>query len=67
MDKAIQVLDIEKKVDALEDKIVNETNDIPTAFIAKAFERISDMATNIAENVIYCVKAQDIRHGGFKK
>jgi len=64
---AERVSDLEEEVDAIEDHILASDPDLARAFIAKAFERISDMATNIAENVIFCVKAEDIRHGGMKK
>jgi phosphate transport system protein len=64
---AEKVSDLEEEVDAIEDRIIASDPDLARAFIAKAFERISDMATNIAENVIFCVKAEDIRHGGLKK
>ncbi len=62
---ASQTLDLELQVDAIEDEILEKSTNIPTAFIAKSLERIADMATNIAENVIFSVKAEDIRHGQF--
>jgi len=61
---AESVMQIETQVDEIEDRIMESSPELPPAFIAKAFERISDMATNIAENVIFSVKARDIRHGG---
>jgi phosphate transport system protein len=64
---AEKVMKIEERVDAIEDQIIESSPDLPRAFIARAFERVSDMATNIAENVIFSVQAKDVRHGGFEK
>lgn len=33
-------------------------------WIAKAFERVGDHAANVAENVVYIVRGEDIRHQG---
>ena len=38
---------------------------IRISFISKYIERIGDHATNIAEDVIYMIKAKDIRHGAY--
>jgi len=64
---AKKALEIEFTVDAIEDRIINSTPNVPVAFIAKALERIGDMATNIAENVIFSVEAKDIRHGHYQQ
>jgi len=66
-EKARKVLELEFQVDDLEDKIIQSNKcNIAEAFIAKALEKIGDIATNIGENVIFNVDATDIRHGGFK-
>lgn len=36
-------------------------------FISKSIERIADHATNIAEEVIYLLSGQEVRHSGIKK
>ncbi len=36
-------------------------------FISKSIERIADHATNIAEEVIYLLSGQEVRHTGIKK
>ena len=59
------VMQIEFTVDALEDEIVESTDSIATAFIAKALERTGVLATNVAEDVIFTLSAKDIRHGHF--
>ncbi len=54
---------LEIETDDMENKILDATPSLGVAFIAKAMERVGDLATNIAENVIFSVKAQDTRHG----
>lgn len=66
VEQANEVMKLEFEVDAIEDRIIETSTSVAEAFIAKAFERIGDLATNIAESVIYYVNAEDIRHGGFK-
>lgn len=60
------VLRIEHDIDAIEDRIIEGTPNLPEAFLAKALERVGDLATNIAESVIFTVNARDIRHGHFE-
>jgi phosphate transport system protein len=43
-------------------RTISEALDI--VWIAKAIERVGDHATNIAENVVYIVSGEDIRHSG---
>lgn len=37
---------------------------LPIMFISKHIERIADLATNIAEDAIYMVEGEIVRHGG---
>ena len=62
---AEKVMEIEFTVDEIEDRIIESATSVAEAFIAKAIERIGDLATNLAENVIFTVSARDIRHGHF--
>jgi phosphate transport system protein len=73
------IWEIEKEVDSLRDRVQNELinimrNDgetvsraIPLLLIARHLERISDHATNIAEDVIYMVEAKVVKHSGGSK
>ena len=68
------VLESDDEVDAIRDEIFGEliramarTPErieacVALMFIARNLERIADHATNIAEDVIFMVKAKDIRH-----
>lgn len=69
MDGARRVMQIEFQVDEIEDRIIEQHPEPPlaVAFIAKALERVGDLATNIAENVIFAVSADDIRHGQYRE
>ncbi len=71
---ALRVIAIDDEVDNLNDQIIRElitymladAKNIQRAlnlvFISRAFERIGDHAVNIAEDVVYVVRGEDIRH-----
>ena len=48
----------------LEDPCDNYKTYLNLVFITRWIERIGDLSTNIAEDVIFMESAQDIRHGG---
>jgi phosphate transport system protein len=72
---AQRVLERDEEVDQLNDQhfrelltfMIEDPRTIGRAmrlmFVAKSLERIADHATNIAEEVIFMVKGEDIRHG----
>ncbi|MBX7059199.1 MAG: hypothetical protein K1X75_14125 [Leptospirales bacterium] len=64
--RADRVMQLEFDIDELEDRIIESSPSLAEAFIAKAIERIGDLATNIAESVVFTVNASDIRHGHFQ-
>nr|HID58515.1 phosphate signaling complex protein PhoU [Desulfobacterales bacterium] len=76
-DLALKVCRDDQIMDDLDDQILRElltfmmedphtiTRAIRMIQISKYLERIGDLATNIAESVIYMVKAKDIRHGAY--
>jgi phosphate transport system protein len=65
MDDEVDALNAQTYRDLLTDEVVNSET-INQAMIlillARSLERIADHATNICEEVIYLVKAEDIRH-----
>lgn len=75
---ARKVLSRDDTVDSFKRKIVGDMMELMTTgkmaieqgvnviFIAKNLERIGDHATNIAEDVIFSVSGQDVRHAGGK-
>ena len=73
-EKALAVIRRDEEVDALNKQIYRELADfmvknpatisraLELMFIAKSLERIADHATNIAEEMVYLAKGEDIRH-----
>lgn len=60
--KAESVLVLEQKTNELEDEIMATLPATGKALIVRSLERIGDHSSNIAENVIFSVKAEEIRH-----
>lgn len=77
--KAIQVCQRDKEIDMLNKQLyreltgyvlenpANTTRAIELMFVSKSLERIADHATNIAEEVVYLQKGEDIRHKDWEK
>ena len=73
-DLADSVLPADEEVDALRDKVFaelihvmqTEPDKVPAAldlmFVARHLERTADHSTNIAEDVIFLVRGEDVRH-----
>jgi len=73
-EKALAVIRRDEEVDALNKQISRElagfmvenpatiSRALELMFIAKSIERIADHATNIAEEMVYLAKGEDIRH-----
>lgn len=73
-EKALAVIRRDEDVDALNKQIYRElagfmvenpatiSRALELMFIAKSIERIADHATNIAEEMVYLAKGEDIRH-----
>ncbi len=73
-DLAVEIIGRDRTVDDIYRSIVREltaymtddpkaiTRSLDLMTVAKAIERVADHATNIAEEVYYLYRAQDIRH-----
>lgn len=66
-DSAKKCLELEINIDNYEEKILNKNPILASGLIIRALERIGDLSTNIAENVIYYLDAKDIRHQEYTK
>lgn len=75
-EKALEVLAMDDKLNEyhkkatkaytkkLEDPCDNHKTYLNLVFINRWIERVGDLSTNIAEDVIFIESAQDVRHGG---
>ena len=64
---AEKCLKLENNIDEYEEKILDKNPILASGLIIRALERIGDLSTNIAENVIYYLEAKDIRHQEYEK
>ncbi|NBV51081.1 phosphate transport system regulatory protein PhoU [bacterium] len=76
---AQNVLDADDEVDQLKNKVFKDVlahlkqtpqeveQGLNVILIARNLERIGDHATNIAEDVIFTISGQDVRHSHFRK
>ena len=74
LEPAYKALEMDNKVDKLDEQIIREfitymANDpskiertMRLIFITRSLERIGDLATNIAEEVVYFLTGEDVRH-----
>jgi len=77
IDQAIQVLHLDDEVDAIQKKAYDQIKVamaehpahlgylINLLLISRHLERLADHATNIAEEVIYLIEGEIVRHGNF--
>jgi phosphate transport system protein len=71
---ALQVIKSDKVIDDLRDRILNKAVKVletevalKVVNIAQNFERVADLSTNIAEDVIFITKGEIVKHGKFSK
>jgi phosphate transport system protein len=67
---ALQVIKSDKAIDDLRDRILNKAVKVleteialKVVNIAQNFERVADLSTNIAEDVIFITKGEIVKHG----
>ena len=51
-------------INRMQDDSANLTGYLNLIFISRCLERIGDLSSNIAEDVVFAVHAEDIRHLG---
>ena len=51
-------------INRMQDDSVNLTDYLNLIFISRCMERVGDLSANIAEDVVFAVQAEDIRHLG---
>lgn len=62
LELAEKTLQLEIEIDDIEEILLAKEPSLATGLIIRAMERIGDLSSNIAENVIYYLQGKDIRH-----